>query len=92
MPGLSKPRTIIEGPLYSKQKVIVQPDARRLDEVLEATTWALARAPEQFAVVPNTKLHRLVCRPPNHVAIRIWYTYNDNTVTLLSIEALPEEG
>ena len=86
-------RGIVESPQFREEADAICPSTKRLDSVLFAVTWALSRHPEHFEKVPGTKtLHRVLTDPfPDMPSLRIWYTFSDKEVTLLSIE-LAEEG
>ena len=81
-------RTLIETPEFAAEKQMVEPDAKRLDEMLWIITWALSREPEHYPLVPGTKsLHMVMTDPfPDAPEIRIWYSYDDTRVFLHSIE------
>ena len=85
-------RGIVESEEFSSQAHAIASDAKRLDRVLFATTWALSRHPEHFPKVPGTRtLHRVLTDPfPDMPILRIWYSFNEQQVMLHSIEFADE--
>jgi hypothetical protein len=81
-------RTVVESEAFAHEKLQVEPDVQRLDEMLSAVHWALARHPEHFALVPGTQRLRVVATDPfpGAPSVRIWYTFGPTEVLLLSIE------
>ena len=80
-------RTIREGKGFAEQKKNLRHSAKRLDEVLDGVTWALCRKPDCFPGLPDIKLYLAKTDPfPDVPALYIWYTFDDDTVTLLGIE------
>ena len=85
--GQFKARTIRESPEFVQQKQRIEPDARRFDDQLHSVTWALARKPELFSKVGRTKLYCIKTDPwPDAPRLRIYYTFDDDSVDLLWIE------
>jgi len=86
-------RGIVESPQFHEEANAICADVKRMDSALFAVTWALSRHPEHFEKVPGTKnLCRVLTDPfPDMPSLRIWYTFGEKEVTLLSIE-LAEEG
>ncbi len=81
-------RTIIESEGFAREKALIEPDAKRIDQVLLGVTWMLSQHPEHYQRVPGTL--RLYMHPtdpfPDAPALRIWYQFDGNEVVLLSIE------
>ena len=89
MDGQAKiPREIVESPSYSEQKSKAVAAPRRLDDLLEGVLFAVARIPEDFPGIGGISLARYVGPLDN---LRIWFTYDDATVTLRGIERVPPE-
>lgn len=79
-------RTIIESKLYESQRQALEVDARRLDEALLGTTWALARDPEIGAETGVPTIRALGIRAVGGLPeLLIFYTWDEATVVLLSI-------
>jgi len=79
-------RTIVESELYESQRVALDLDARRLDEALFGTTWALARDPEIGAETAVPGIRALGIRQPGGLPeLLIYYTWDATSVVLLSI-------
>ena len=85
-------RELLESALYVAQRDTISPDVQRMDELLEALTWGLGEDAEQFfRVLPNRNLWLAKTDPfPGAPSLRVWYTFDDNIVTLLSIEKIQE--
>lgn len=81
-------RTLIESEQFKAEKSKINPDIKRLDDMLNSVTWALAQHPEHFEHIPGTqRLYRVNTDPfPDAPPVRIWYTFDDTAVELLSIE------
>lgn len=87
MNGQFKARTIRESREFAQQKKQIQPDARRLDDQLCSLTWVLSRKPETFFKVGRTKLYCAKTDPwPDAPRLRLYYTFDDDSVDLLWIE------
>ena len=80
-----KMRTVIESELFSIQKTQFSVTPYHLDELLDGIIWALSHRPDIFWEVDATK-HIWLIKGVEQVPYRIWYTFNDETVTLLAIE------
>ena len=84
------PREIDETDEYMKQAEAIAGSVKRWDEVHEATTWAIARKPEEFPLaVPNrgiriVKTLALGGMPP----VRIFFRAQEHVVTLLWAEVV----
>lgn len=79
-------RTIVESKLYESQRHALDLDARRLDEALLGTTWALARDPEIGSETDVPGIRALGIRAVGGLPeLLIFYTWNETTVVLLSI-------
>lgn len=80
-------RTIVESARFSAEAKAIQPDARRMDEIMHGVTWALSNAAEMIGQ-PTVVSHirALPTRAwPNAPAMIVYYTVDPDTVTLLSI-------
>jgi hypothetical protein len=86
-------RGIVESPQYSQERDAIGPSVERLDEALVGVLWALSHDPEHFELIPGTRnLHRVLTDPfPDVPALRIWYSFDQQQVTLHSIEIADEE-
>ena len=80
-------RSIIETDRFIREKLAIEPDVSRLDAALLGVTWTLARSPEsgQKTIAPT-----VWAMPTNAMlsvpALVIYYSFDDDTVTLLSVE------
>ena len=95
---MSNLRSLEETPLFTQQ-LEAMGDVQYTDEALNALTWALARRPEEFPIVPGTNGLRLAKtigfeREGHYIApLKVWFTIKDeNRVILLAItrEELPD--
>ena len=86
--------TIHEGDLYKHQRDQINPDVRRMDEILEGVMWALGRNPQQFFQTIG-RLWLVRTDPfPGAPPLRIWFKLEleAQTVELLSIERVEEDS
>jgi hypothetical protein len=87
-------RTLVEEPTFKQQVADLRLSVARLDECLKGLGWLLARAPELFPLVPDTKLRRAKLRnyAPG-VVLDVWFSFDEQNVFLHAIEPLipPEE-
>jgi hypothetical protein len=85
--------TIREGELFTHQKDLIEPDAKRMDEVLFGVMWALGRDPTQFANVRGRLWIAKTDPYPGAPRLRIWFKLEGMLVELLSIELIenPDE-
>jgi hypothetical protein len=85
-----RPRTIIESEAFSSEKYFLCKDAEQLDDVLDGLTWALARGPELgWQVTPGIPLYAigtLEWTIHSIESMTVYYLYDDETVTLVSIK------
>jgi hypothetical protein len=94
MAGQFKAWTIVEDPLFSAQKNAINPDARRMDEVLDGIMWGLGENPREGFPVPGHRLWVIKTDLfPGAPRVRVWYKIDDETQTvrLLSIERVEGE-
>ena len=85
-------RTIIESNLYADSKDSLPISCQRLDEILDGVLWHLARKPELFPRIPGTVVHRVRTESfPETPVFLVWYTFDQDTVTLQLIEHWTEE-
>lgn len=86
-----KLRTLREEPKFREQFEALAASHERLDDVLAALYFSLARQPEVFPTIPGTSLSvAKTAVYPNAPALRIFFTYNDTEVHLLVIEFAEE--
>lgn len=86
-------RTLVHSDLYTSQLPLLG-DIQRLDDVLCAVEWSLARNPNIYGVVRGMRGVRLLkTDAQNDVpALRIWFRISDNgDVHLLYIERNPPQ-
>lgn len=80
-------RTIRQEPKFDEEIKALGISCQRLDEILEAIGFALARAPEVFPQVPGTRVSILKTAVyPGAPSLRVFFTYNDEEVHLLMVE------
>lgn len=92
MVGPSSFRTVREESTFSEEKERISRSAKRLDEVLSGVIWTLCRAPDSFQKVSDLDLYLIKTdAAPGVPALRVWYTFNDNEVHLMFIEAVANE-
>lgn len=95
---MSKLRTLVESPHFTEQLGWLE-NQPYVDEALDAVTWALARKPEVYPIIPGTNGLRVaktiayerdgVTIPP----IKIWFSIEDDGhvyLRALTIVDLPE--
>jgi hypothetical protein len=80
-------RTIVESARFSAEAKAIQPDARRMDEIMHGVTWALSNVAERIGQPTAVAYIRALPTRvwPNAPAMILYYSYDDDTVTLLSI-------
>jgi hypothetical protein len=80
-------RQIIEEGSFTAARAVIEPDARRLDEVLEAVWTQLSVAAELGAPVPGTNLYAIrTADYPEAPAVSVIYRYDDEHVYLVGLE------
>lgn len=85
MDGPSKfPYEVVEDQLFTEQAHAIEPDTKRLDELLRYVIWVIARIPHEFGRVRNTNLRRVV--HDGNPKLRIWFTFDGSQVVMKSIE------
>ena len=84
------PLEIAETDEYMKQAELIAGSVRRWDEVHEATTWAIARKPQEFPLaVPDRGIRVVKTLALGDVPeVRIFFTANEHVVTLLWAEVV----
>ena len=95
MAGTFKSWTLIEEPLFVAQKRAIEPDAQRMDEILEGITWGLGANPRSGFPVSGYRLLWIIKTDPFPGAprVRVWYTIHEEEqeVRLKSIERIEED-
>jgi len=92
MPGTFRAWDIKEAELFAAQSAQIEPNVQRMDEIMESVFWGLGQDPGQFSNVQDTRLWVVKTDPfPGAPRLRIWYTFDDRQVTLLSIEPIEDE-
>lgn len=90
MAGGSKARTIREEKQFADQKAKLKHSAKRLDEVLSGLIWTLCRKPDSFPNVPGSNLYLAKTDGTSDTpGLFVWFTFDEDTVFLLSIEEAP---
>lgn len=75
-------RTVIESELFASQKAQFSLKADALDALLDGVIWALSNRPDIFWEIDPLK-HIWLVKGVHRVPYRIWYTFDEKTVTLL---------
>ena len=85
-------RTIVEDDRYKKQIEALKVDWKRLDEALSELAEAVSRIPENFPVVPGTKLRRIkVVGFPDVPPLAIFFSFTDTQVRIHSAELIEQD-
>jgi hypothetical protein len=77
------PREIVESETFANQRSRAVASPRRLDDLIDGLLFTIARIPEDFPGIGGVSLARYV-GPLDR--LRIWFTYDDDFVTLQGIE------
>ena len=78
-------RSIVYKPAFSRFVQQLGIDYERLDEAMRGLEWALSNRPEAFPQVYDSELRMArIGRFPGVPGLRIWFTFDDTTVTVLS--------
>lgn len=81
-------RGTFESEHFAAQKEALGLDPKRFDDLLSAITWVLAHKPDEFPLVPETRLRRI--RTANGVfgfpALVMYVTVDDDNCTLVALE------
>lgn len=80
-------RTIIESAQFKRERDAILPNIARWDEVMRGVTWALCREPGKAGRVTGVDgVFALPTEPwPGAPGVVIYYTFNEDTVTLHSV-------
>lgn len=78
-------RTVIESHNFWAQRNNIEPDVKRMDEILEGVTWVLCRNPRIGQQVYKDVWAITTTEYPNALLLTIYYTFNQDEVLLLSI-------
>jgi hypothetical protein len=89
-----KIRTIVEQERVSDQLMGFGVASLRVDDVLGGLTETICVRPEVFAQEPHTQWSRIIVKafPPDIPFLRIWFTYDAETVYIEYIEPLDDLG
>jgi len=82
---MSRLRTVIEEPYFALQLKRLRSDARLIDAFIDGAKWVLARDPEMGIQVFES-IWLLPSNVPNGLPLNLYYSFDLNTVTLISIE------
>ena len=81
-----KRRTVVESDLFRAHAKQLEPNTKRLDEMIEAAVWEISRAAESFPEVEGTALRSIVTRAPYCPTIIVFFTIdNDDECTLCTV-------
>lgn len=79
-----KRRSIVYDPALEQEIKRLGISYQRLDESLAGIEWAMSNKPEAFPQVYGSKLRMAKTHSaPSVPALRIWFTFNDTTVTVV---------
>ena len=88
------PREVVESSHFVEHVRSLGVSVKRLDEVMLAVTWELAREPERGEIFlegrPDLRVKRTASSddiPP----MRVLYTFDQQCVTLLALAVIPSE-
>lgn len=71
-------RTIIESEDYRRLAAEIEPDVRRLDEVMEGVQWVISRDPESATVVvANLRVIETYAFTVDHDYVFVFFTIDD---------------
>lgn len=89
-----KIRTIVEQERVSEQLEEFGVSSLKIDDVLAGLSETIARKPEVFAREPETGWSRILIKafPPDIPFLRVWFTYDEDTVYIEYIEPLDDLG
>ncbi len=77
-------RSIVYDPAFEREIERLGIDYERLDEALTGIEWGMSNSPEVFPEVYGSKLRMAKTIPaPSLPALRIWFTFNETTVTIV---------
>ena len=79
-------RSIVYYPAFDEEIERLGMDFQRLDDALAGTEWALSNRPEAYQQVYGSKLRMAKISGPSAQNLRIWFTFDDTTVTIVSVE------
>jgi hypothetical protein len=88
-------RQVIESKRFSRERDrLLTDDIRRWDEIFRGIEWALCQAPERVGKETSAPGIRAVpvAQPPGQIDLVVYYTFNDEQVTLLSIRQAEPGG
>ncbi len=89
---MSEGRDISESELFTAQRNEIEPDVRRMDELLEGIYWGLGENPRQYFNFPGTQLWVAKTDPwPGAPRLRVWFKLGEKIIELLSIERIEED-
>jgi hypothetical protein len=79
MAGPSRHRTVIEDDSFRRSARRIEADARRLDELIDAAKWGIARGAEAWPSIPGTRLRVVTTEPfPGAPALAIFFSIEDD--------------
>lgn len=86
-------RSLVESDEYGRCCADIEPDTKRLDEVMRYPLYAVSKDPEQFPLVPGTKLRRVKTNEfPGAPALLMYFSIEGATKCVLhSLELLPDD-
>ncbi|MGD1069004.1 MAG: hypothetical protein ABSB15_02605 [Bryobacteraceae bacterium] len=85
-------RTVREEPEFTDLLKSLKVSYKRIDEVMEALIFALARSPEEFEMLPGTHLSMAkTVNTSDLPALRVFFTCSDKEVRLLGGEVAGDD-
>ena len=83
-------RTVVEDQTFWEQARLLQPDAKRLDDIIDGVKWLISSHAEECEVVEGKLRVAFTDTFPDAPAMRIFFSITDSsTCTLHWIEHLP---
>lgn len=80
------PRRIVKTVGWIRHASNIDPDEQRLSQDLEGFLFIVARAPQEFPRVRRADAELYCARIELEPPVRVWFTFDDRSVTLLDIE------
>ena len=80
------PRRIIKTVEWIRHASDIEPDEQRLSQDLEGFLFIVARARHEFPRVRRADAELYYARIELEPPVRVWFTFDDGSVTLLDIE------
>ena len=80
--------SIVESSLFIAQRDIINPDVRRMDQILDGVMWGLGQNPEQLFHISGRLWLAKTELFPDAPGLRVWFKLDGDQVELLAIEKI----